>query len=323
MILRQLVLGAGLSLAIGPAVAQEPTPAPVDPAPVEQPVTQPGDAATLADLREQLRLLTEDLQGLRTQLVASGAAGFQAAGGDSAIDRMNAMEQQLTRLTGQTEQMQNRIERVVRDGTRRIGDIEFRLCEMDPNCDLGALMSQPDLGSRASGGGGAVPTPAPTPDAASATPSTAEQQDFDRAQEVLGQGDFRRAAELFAALAQTHAGGPLTAEALFLRGSALDSAGDPDQAASAWLEAFAADPGGSRAAESLLGLARIIGDKGDPIAACLYLSEIPVRFAGSDHATEAQRRMDALNCGASEQPGDLHIEPGTEAEAAADMAEDG
>lgn len=313
MILRKLVLCTALSLTAFPAVAQETAPA-------QPPAAEAPDAATLADLRVELRQLTDELQGLRTQLVASGAAGFQAAGGDSAIDRMNAMEAQMMRLTGQTEQLQNQIERVVRDGTRRIGDIEFRLCEMDPTCDLGALMSQPDLGSRATGGG-AAPAPSPAPETTGATPSTAEQQDFDRAQEVLGQGDFRRAAELFAALAQTHAGGPLTAEALFLRGSALDSAGAPDEAASAWLEAFAADPNGGRAAESLLGLARIIGDKGDPVAACLYLSEIPVRFAGSDHATEAERRMTALNCGASEEPADIEIDP--EAAADAETGQDG
>ncbi|TRW97519.1 tol-pal system protein [Paracoccus sp. M683] len=291
-----------------------------------QPLAQ--DASTLADLQNQLHLLTEDLQSLRTELVASGAAGFQAAGGDNAIDRMNAMEQQLTRLTGQTEQLQNRIQRIVRDGTRRIGDIEFRLCEMDPGCDLGALMSVPELGSQGAGGGSGLSTGPVigTNGSAAGTagtaqqPSATEQQDFDRAQEVLGQGDFLHAAQLFAAVAETHAGGPLTSEALFLRGSALDSAGDADQAAAAWLESFAADPQGQRAGESLLGIARIIADKGDPVAACLYLSEIPVRFAGSDPATEAQRRMDALNCGAGELP-DSHADAAIGDEATADMAE--
>ncbi|MFV0299659.1 MAG: tol-pal system protein [Paracoccus sp. (in: a-proteobacteria)] len=278
------------------------------------------DTATLADLRGQLHQLTDELQALRAELVASGAEGFQAAGGDSAIDRMNAMEAQLTRLTGQTEQLQNRIQRVVRDGSRRIGDIEFRLCEMDPACDLGALMTQPDLGGQGSGPGGPVigqTQPSAQPDRATeGAPSSAEQQDFDRAREVLGQGDFLRAAQLFATVAQTHAGGPLTGEALFMRGSALDSAGQPEQAAAAWLEAFAADPQGSRAAESLLGIARIIATTDDPLTACLYLSEIPVRFAGTDAATEAERRMAALDCGAGELPqGDP--------EAAADLADDG
>lgn len=289
MILRAVLAIAGLCLMTGAAPAQ--------------------DSATLADLRQQLQQLKTEVQSLRSELVASGAAGFQAAGGDSAIDRMNAMEARLSQLTGKTEQLQNRIKRIVDDGTNRIADLEFRLCEMDETCDLGALMTVPQLGSLSDGTGvtigGATPRPGASVEAgepAAKQPTAAEQQDFDRAQEAMGQGDFDQAARLFGDLATTHAGGPLTAEALFLRGSALDSAGQPQVAAAAWLEAFAADPNGPRAGESLLGLARLVADQGDPVAACLYLAEIPVRFAGSDTASEAQRRMDELDCGAGELP---------------------
>ena len=200
--IRALVLAAGLALGAAMPVAAQ-------------------DAQTLADIRAELGQLSTDLQNLRAQLVASGPAGFAAAGGDSAIDRMNAMEARLAQLTGQTEKLQNQIDRVVRDGTTRIGDIEFRLCEMEEGCDLGSLTT-PTLGEQ--GGSGALPSSDQQGALQSRTPSAgvaataAEKADFDRAREVLGQGDFRRAAELFAAIAQTHAGGPLTAEALFLRG---------------------------------------------------------------------------------------------------------
>lgn len=304
MILRPAVLALMLALNVAPAGAQQQAGA--------------DQAATLADLRTQLRSLASELQGLRAELNASGAAGFAAAGGDSAIDRMNAMEAEIAALTGRTEQLQNRVNRIVTDGTRRIGDIEFRLCEMDPNCDLGALMTQPELGSL--GGGAAVSQPAGRPLNGNGTPaaSASEQADFDRAGEVLGQGDFRQAADLFAALAQTHAGGPLTSEALFFRGSALDSAGDPAAAASAWLQAFAATPDGPRAPESLLGLARIIASRGDPQAACLYLAEIPARFPGHAAGDEAQRRMADLGCRAA-APQDGAANP----EEAADLADHG
>lgn len=266
------------------------------------PSTASGTASgsgTLADLRTQLKTLAADLQSLRNELQASGQVGYLVAGGDAAIDRMNAMETQIAALTGQAEQLQNRINRVVADGTNRLGDMEFRLCEMDESCNLATLTSPPPLGE--SGGGGATlpvpsaPRPVPTDNTSATTGS--EQADFDRAREVLGQGDFHGAAELFAAIAETYAGGPLTAEALYLRGQALDSAGDPKGAAAAWLEGFAADPENPRAAESLLGLARIIADEGDALASCLYLSEIPVRFAGSAAAQTAVNRMTELDCG--------------------------
>lgn len=254
---------------------------------------------TLADLRTQLDALRAQVQQLRGELVASGAAGYQAAGGDAAIDRMNNIEGQLARVTDRTEQLQNRINRIVQDGTRRIADIEFRLCEMDENCDLAALTTQ-DLGGPAGGGASSVRPVTPRPPSNGKAATAAEQADFDAAAKVMGDGDFRRAADMFGAVAETHAGGPLTSEALFLRGASLDSAGDSKAAAAAWLEGFSADPDGPRAAESLLGIARVIADNGDPTAACLYLAEVPARFPGSTAAGEAETRMSRLACGSND-----------------------
>ncbi|MDN3712357.1 tetratricopeptide repeat protein [Paracoccus cavernae] len=281
--MRSLLLAAGLALFGFSASAQ--------------------DAGSLADIRTELGQLTSDLQSLRAELVASGPAGFQAAGGDSAIDRMNAMEARLAQLTGQTEQLQNRIDRVVRDGTTRIGDIEFRLCEMEEGCDLGSLTT-PTLGDQ--NGGRRCPLqpvghvdrrgghPPRHPAAGAAT--KAEQADFDRAREVLGQGDFRLAADLFAAVAKTHAGGPLTAEALFLRGAALDSAGDLEGAGAAWLESFAANPNGPQAPDALLGLSRAEATTGDAKNGCPFLLEISVRFPDAPQASEAAKRLEAVGC---------------------------
>ncbi|VDS07665.1 hypothetical protein PARHAE_00843 [Paracoccus haematequi] len=271
------------------------------------------DEPRLADLRAELSEIRGQLQSLRSELVASGAAGFQAAGGDAAIDRMNAMEQRLARLTDRTEQLGNRIDRIVADSNRRIADMEFRLCEMDETCDLAALTTA-DPGRMAGGTGVAVPPAAPQPGRQPA--SAGEQADFDAAREVMASGDFRRAADLFGTVAETHAGGALTAEALFLRGAALDSAGDAKGAAAAWLEGFSADPDGPRAAESLLGIARVIETEGDATAACLYLAEIPARFPGSPFAAEAETRMSRLACGSN----DLEPLPGDDAQA--DLAED-
>lgn len=254
-------------------------------------------AGNLSDMRAELTALRAELSDLRSELVASGPEGFQAAGGDTAIDRMDAIEAQLTRLTDRTEQLQNRINRIVEEGTRRISDLEFRLCEMDQTCDLGAL-TMPELGGYGAAGPiELAPAPSVEPEATDTAATASEQADFDRANAALGQGDFERAAELFAAVAQKYAGGPLTAEALYLRGAALDSATQPKAAAAAWLEGFAADPDGPRAAESLLGIARVIADDGDAMAACLYLAEIPARFPATASATEADRRMAALECG--------------------------
>lgn len=308
-VVRRLILVAGLALAALPVAAQDQT-------------------QSLADIRSELSQLSGDLQSLRAQMVASGPTGFAAAGGDSAIDRMNAMEARLAQLTGQTEQLQNRIDRVVKDGTTRIGDIEFRLCEMEEGCDLGNLTT-PTLGEQ---NGASSPLPPSDqqgalgksklpPSAGAAT--AAEKADFDRAREVLGQGDFRRAAELFAAVAETHAGSPLTAEALFLRGAALDSAGDLPGAGIAWLESFAANPNGPQAPDALLGLSRAMTARGGPQDGCFYLQEILARFPDAPQAAEADKRLTEAQCNVDViEEGAAEMDPAEmDPEAAADLAD--
>ena len=295
--LRVLVLGAGLALA-APALAQEPAPSAAAPS-----------GRTLANLRADLRAVGAELRALRAELNASGAEGFRAAGGDSAIDRMNAMEREITRLTGETERLKHRIDSVVRDGTNRIGDIEFRLCEMEEGCDLGALTT-PQLGEDAApgtgagaglGAMGAMPAGAPARPAADMPLTAAEKTAFDAASAALQGGDFTRAAALFGDFARDHASSPAAAEAQYLRGAALDSAGDAPGAAAAWLSAFAAAPAGPRAPDALLGLSRVsaIGKSAD--AGCVYLDELTTRFAGTPQAEEAARRSLAAGCAAPDQ----------------------
>ena len=123
-----------------------------------------------------------------------------------------------------------------------------------------------------------------------------EKADFDRAKGVLGQGDFRGAADLFAAFAQSYPGGPLSQEAAFLRGEALGQLGDKAEAARAYLDAFSGKPDGSFAAESLLKLGQALGDLGQTADACVTLAEVPNRFAGTIHATNADLARQALGC---------------------------
>ncbi|WP_449042082.1 tetratricopeptide repeat protein [Paracoccus sp. (in: a-proteobacteria)] len=299
--LRGLIFGAAVALAgAGAALAQQAAPeAPAAAAAGE------GAARTLADLRADLRAVGADLRALRAELSASGAEGFRAAGGESAIDRMNAMEREITRLTGETERLRHRIDRIVRDGSNRIGDIEFRLCEMEDGCDLGALTTT-QLGDLDGGGAAlmgsafdAAPTAAPAGAGVSGALTAQEQAELDRARAALDAGDFPRAAELFGGFASTHAGSPAATEALYLQGAALDSAGDAKGATAAWLQAFAAAPTGPRAADALLGLSRVSAAGRPATEGCVYLDELIARFPGTPQADEAARRSASAGCAAA------------------------
>jgi tol-pal system protein YbgF len=274
--MRRLVLATCLALLGAPAFAQD-------------------RAQSLADIRAELSALMAEFNALKAELVSTGAVSTGAAGGD-ALQRMDAIEAELQRLTSRTEEVELKLNRVVQDGTNRIGDLEFRVCELTEGCDIASLSKTEPLGGVTTG------TPAPVdPAAGGTTPVTGEmavgeQAEFDRAREVLAQGDFQGAATLFATYAQTYPGGALTADAHFLRGEALGQLGQTADAARAYLDAFNAAPDGPKAGDALLRLGEGLGALGQTPEACVTLGEVGVRFPGSLAATQAQVAMQGLGC---------------------------
>jgi hypothetical protein len=93
---------------------------------------------TLADIRQELTVLHVEIQRLKGELNTTGGVSA-GGGGGTVLDRVNALEAQLTRLTAKTEELQFRIDTVVKDGTNRVGDLEFRLCELEADCDISTL----------------------------------------------------------------------------------------------------------------------------------------------------------------------------------------
>ena len=255
------------------------------------------DKQTLADIRAELAQVSAQLQELRSELVASGASGLQAAGGASALQRMDTMEAELTRLTAMTEQLKDRVDKVVKDGTNRVGDLEFRVCELEEGCDPASVGQAQPLGGAAPAAAAAA-APAASGGAASSggTMAMNEPADFDRAKGVLDQGDFRAAADLFKTFAETYPGGPLTGDAGYLRGEALMKAGDVPGAARAWLDGFSAEPEGKRAADDLLELGKALGTLGQKTEACATLAEVPARFPTSTAAGKVAAAQASLGC---------------------------
>ncbi|MEM5543344.1 tol-pal system protein YbgF [Sulfitobacter sp. AS92] len=271
---------------------------------------------TLADIRQQLTVLSVEVQKLRRELSTTGGGSVET-GGDSVLERVGTMESELQRLTSKTEEMENRINRVVSDGTNRIGDLEYRLVELEGG-DLGAL------GETSTLGGGDLPAvsapvaaPALTPDreVAEVTPNAgagsaggiitpineaelavSEKTDFERAQGALASGDFRSAADLFATFSQTYPGGPLAAEAEMRRGEALTGLGDNREAARAFLAAFSTDPEGPVAPQSLFELGRSLGTLQQTQEACVTLSEVAVRFPNAPQVSQAEAQRQTLGC---------------------------
>lgn len=248
-------------------------------------------AQTLADIRQELSVLFVEIQGLKRELSTTGSPGNLNLQGTSALDRINAMESELQRLTAATEVLTNRVNRIVQDGTNRIGDLEFRLVELEGG-DISQLGETTTLG----GDDASLPVAVPTPPSGGAQLALGEQADFDRAREAFDSGAYENAVIQFATFTETYPGGALAAEAHYWRGRSLAAMGNTSGAARAYLESFSGDPSGSAAPQSLLELGLSLDALGQVNEACVMLAEVTTRFPGSDASGEAQTARTDMGC---------------------------
>lgn len=268
--LHRIVVVCALLLAPLPAVAQE---------------------ETLADIRQQLTALFVDVQRLKRELSTTGGLNAGIVG-NTPLDRLNAIEAELQRLTSMSEELEFRVNSVTADAGNRIGDLNFRLCELEAGCDIGQLDDTPLGGMETAG----VVTTAPDPNAGGPSLAIGEQTDIEQAQVALASGDFQSAIDQLATFVTTYPGSPLTADANYLRGEALEGLGETTDAARAYLEAFSSDPTGPKAPDALFKLGSSLGQIGQAQDACLTLAEVNVRFPGNPAVVNAQMEMQALGC---------------------------
>lgn len=248
---------------------------------------------TLADIRQQLSFLYVDIQRLKVELSTTGSQG-SGISGNTPLDRLDAIEAELQRLISKTEELEFRVNRITVDGTNRIGDLEFRLCELEDGCDIGMLGDTPSLGG--------VDNAAEVPNAQGASetgdPSLAvgEQADFENAQLALAEGDFQGAVDLLTQFALSYPGSPLAAKAGLIKGQAHEGLGQMTDAARSYLSSFSGDPTGEVAPEALYKLGFSLGALGQTQDACLTLGEVAIRFPGNPTILEAESAMRNLGC---------------------------
>lgn len=248
---------------------------------------------TLADIRQELGVLFVELQRLKRELSTTGNTGAVIQG--DVLQRADLIEAELRRLTAKTEELEFRIDTVVQDGTNRIGDLEFRLCELEPDCDIGSLGETPTLGG-AVGTPAVVPAPPPQTGDSGGQLAIGEQADFDRARAAFDAGDFAAAADQFRVFTETYMGGPLTGAAHYWRGRALEGQGQVAPAARAYLDSFSGTPDGAEAPDALFRLGLALEALGQRNEACVTLGEVPARYPGSGAAAEATVARSRLTC---------------------------
>lgn len=262
-----------LALALGPvAVYAQPT-------------------TSLPELRGQLETLYTQLDDLRDLMAPAGVAQPPRFSGGP-LERLGSIEGELRRLTAKIEELEYRVDRMVRDGTARIGDLDYRLCSLETGCSPAQLSAPQPLG-----GADAAPT-GPRPQATNTGPTVgaAERVLFDGARLALEAGDYEAAAKGFADHLAQFPGGPLTAESELLRGQARQRMADLPGAARAYLAAFSADASGPFAPAALNELGRTLGALGQTNEACVTLTEVATRFPQSRAVSDAAAAKTQLGC---------------------------
>ncbi|WP_333714051.1 tol-pal system protein YbgF [Yoonia sp.] len=246
---------------------------------------------TLADIRQELAVLFVEVQRLNRELSTTGGLTTGPVG-NTPLERLNAIEAELQRLTSRSEELEFRINRITADANNRIGDLNFRLCELEPACDIGQLDDTPLGGLEITG----TPTTMVVPDTGGPALAIGEQGDYDRARAALDAGDYQGAVDQLASFVTSYPGSPLTARVQFMRGEALEGLGRTTDAARAYLESFSGNPAGPVAPDALYKLGASLGRIGQIQDACLTLAEVNVRFPGHPTVAVAQAEMRAFGC---------------------------
>lgn len=254
----------------------------------------PGYAQTrkesLADIRQELTFLHVEIRRLNTELSTTGNSQTTTGAGTQ-LQRLDALEGELRRITGKVEELEFRINKIVRDGTNRIGDLEFRLVELEGG-DVSKLSETTTLGGDT--GFSTDPVVTPTPDTTQL--AEGEDADFEAAKSAFDSGDYQTAIDGFKRFSEVYPGGPRNPEAHFWRGESFSALGQYSKAARAYLKSFSADPEAPGAAMSLFRLGTSLSEIGQPEEACLTLNEVGLRYSGSAAAQQASDEMARLEC---------------------------
>lgn len=250
---------------------------------------------TIADVKAELGVLDSQIEQLRNEIVRTGAARGLPTDPATALTRLDQLQAELRSLTDRVDVLSNDVRRIVDDASNRIGDIEFRVTELEG----GDVSVKPPVATL--GGGLTGPKPRPTapqtaPAAGGDALAVTEQSDFDAAVAAASSGDNALAARLFATFLETYPGGPLATDAQFRRGEALAATNDWRGAARSFLDAFSGAPQGPQAPQALYRLAVSLSRLGDTQNACLTLAEVDSRYPGSAVSADVAAERLKLRC---------------------------
>jgi tol-pal system protein YbgF len=245
---------------------------------------------TLADIRQDLNILYVEVLKLRRELSTTQTSSLTSNNEASVLERLDGMEQELRRLTSETENLEFRVNGIVSDGTNRVRDLEYRLVELE-----GGDISQIDYATTL---GGVLENSPDDKFEENSEPELAigEKADFENAQSALSEGRFEDSLSLFERFLENYPDSPLSASIIIARGNAFEGLGEIKKAARAYLNSFSLYEDSPVAPEALTLLGNALVSLGQTDAGCQTLAQVLMRFPGSDFSLEAEKMMSELQC---------------------------
>ena len=230
-------------------------------------------------LRNQILEVQQEVDQLRSQIQSGGGNQGSSLGGNysqapsapssdlvaSLLQQVSSLQDQVRDLRGQMDDLSHRVDQQVADIGKKVDDLAFQF--------------QLVQGKGNAAGGLIAPAPrAATPAAAATVPPEVILREGEAA---LARADYTGAANAAETVLRADAHSPGAYDAQFLLAQALFGQRQYTRAALAYDDAFNRLPGGSRAQDSLLGLARSLAAINQKPAACAALSKLRQQFSTS------------------------------------------
>ncbi|HTU56589.1 MAG TPA: tetratricopeptide repeat protein [Acetobacteraceae bacterium] len=230
-------------------------------------------------LRDQILQVQQEVDQLRSQIQSGGGNQGSALGGNysqapsapngdlvaSLLQQVSSLQDQVRELRGEVDDLSHRVDQQVADIGKKVDDLAFQF--------------QLVQGKGSAAGGLIAPAPrAATPVAAAPVPPEVILRQGEAA---LARADYTGAANAAETVLRADAHSPRAYDAQFLLAQALFGQRQYTRAALAYDDTFNRSPGGSRAQDSLLGLARSLAAIDQKPAACAALSKLRQQFATS------------------------------------------
>jgi tol-pal system protein YbgF len=189
-------------------------------------------------------------------------------------DRLNQLQQAITLLTGQIEQLQYRNQQLQQQMEKMQADYEFRLEQMEKGGRPGGAAPRP----AAPGGNLAATPPAPGAPPPSAAGTANGDQQYHDAFKRLQDGDYAGAEKGFRTFLQGNPKHVLAGNAQYWLGETYYVRNDFKNAAVAFAEGYQKYPDSQKAPDNLLKLAMALGQQGQKENACVALRQLEKRY---------------------------------------------